>query len=285
MISATRYHPNGEVALELSYNDKGNALYIYHKSSEKTDEQFPDCNLKNTWTAKRRPGSIPHEYDYFDKDGKHLSVSNKNKKALEKLKEGPDDETAIQALQRFNKVVELVKKSEDIDPELAEEIAPYTSENTEKVTEAELQKCEEKFGVTLPPSYRNFVLKYGLIDTDEESGMLPVMDFEVLSKHLKEWDIDVTEDFSEKAAKKTDRMFVFYAGPNDDTECFDFNTQNRRTKEVTLFTINHEEINNFEDYYFNYGLGDTCEGSGFDSFMSRLMDSKIDFLLDEIEEF
>ena len=32
MISATRYHPNGEVALELSYNDKGNALYIYHKS-------------------------------------------------------------------------------------------------------------------------------------------------------------------------------------------------------------------------------------------------------------
>ena len=226
-ISATRFHPNGEVSLELAYDGEGNELTTYYKSTEDTNEHFPDSNLKNVWSAKRVPGSFPRKYEYFDREGNTLSASRKDEKALKKLKEGPDGETALEAMERFEKVMKILENSEDIDEDFEDFIDGISyciPKFSASLTEEELVACEEKFNVTLPLSYRNFVLKHGLIDLDE-SGMLEPVQFEVLSEHLKgNWGIDVSRDFPPRSKQKTDLMLVFYTGPYDDTECFDFNT-------------------------------------------------------------
>ncbi len=56
IVSAKRYHPNGELAWEFLRGKNEDEVSIYYRSSEETDEYFPKSPFKNSWKASKIGG-------------------------------------------------------------------------------------------------------------------------------------------------------------------------------------------------------------------------------------
>ncbi|MBW2960569.1 SMI1/KNR4 family protein [Mesonia aestuariivivens] len=282
LLSAKRFHPNGELASTIFFNKDRKELATYYTSTEDTYEHFPENPFKNVWKAERVVGVFPKEYNFYDKSGKLLSIEAGRSSELEKLKTAPENETAEQAITRLNKVIAIVKENEDIDEDFLEELAdlhqPY---QIESVSEEKLAAKEQELGIKFPPSYKEFVLKHGLIQfgkTNDFNRRL-FLDYNRLSTELLYWGIDADDDFSKETKSKLDKIITFSFGDEGLQaqwfHCFDYNTLNPETGEVSIMVFDQDDSNtpleNSSDVI--------CEASGFDAHMSAIVDQEIEFIV------
>ena len=73
MISFKRFHPNGEVSREGTFENGVALSDVYYRSTGETNEVFADNNENpHVWKAVKRNG-VPVTFDYFDKQGNHLN--------------------------------------------------------------------------------------------------------------------------------------------------------------------------------------------------------------------
>lgn len=273
MISAKRYHPNGEVSLDLSFNENGDEVSIYYHSTEKTEEYFPRGSFKNEWTAHRVVGVFPKTYVYYDVSGNLLSH---NDSSLLDLKEGAIGETAEQALNRYEKFIKKLKKNTNVN---IDDLSIYMPKTIRKVTEGELQEQEKAFGITLPPSYRKFVLKKGLIEFDGAHKMF--LDFSKLGDTFSYWDVDAKKEFSKSENERLDKLITFSDGDESLQitwfHCFDYSTLNKDTGEVEILDFDQDEL-----WYVGKTEFEMCMTNGFDDYIKNIVDSYIEDILEEI---
>ncbi|UNY97408.1 hypothetical protein MQE36_09905 [Zhouia spongiae] len=59
LISAKRFHPNGEVSPEVSYDEERNELSTYYASVGDMMEYFHENSFKNAWKVERIVESSP----------------------------------------------------------------------------------------------------------------------------------------------------------------------------------------------------------------------------------
>lgn len=284
LISAKRFHPNGELAEDIFYDEDGNHISIHFMSTDYTEEDFPESCFKNAWKAERIAGVSPKAYRFYDKQGNLLSLENDSK--LEELKVGPENETAEQAVKRLDKVIDLIQKSENVDEDFLEELDDFHRPfKLEDVNEEQLSQYEEKLGVIFPPSYKEFVLKNGLIQFGKKNDTCRRMFFEYqpLTTELHAWQIDADKKYTKDIKEKIDKLITFSYGDAGLQicwfHCFDYNSLNPKTGEVFIYNFDQDETNTLLDDYSET----MCEVKGFDCHMSEIVDEEIEFLLDTIE--
>jgi len=271
----TRYHPNGEIA----YVENAKETY-WQRSTQDTNEFFfeQDCPFDHAWQARRRPNYSPLTVDYFDKQG----VQIKNSADIEHLRVGAIEETAIAAIKRLKKVIKLVKK--DLNDEGKENIVDsYTPHFHAQITQQELATQEKKLGIKLPPSYTEFVLAHGLVIFGKYSECCRKM-FPEFSRLLLElecqWEINPETDCTAQRIKKLNNMITFSYGDEGLQivwyHCFDFNTLNPDTGEVSIIDFCQDEC-----YYIGETDYDMCQSKGFDDHMRYIVDEAIEEIVDE----
>lgn len=288
LTALKRFHPNGELASTLHYNEDGEEVKTYFKSTGNTNEAYPESYIKNTWEARTNPQDF-FEYDYFDKDGNHLSIVSVVP-ALKDLKNGPINETAKEAITRLNTVLDLINESEDIeDYEYEEDI--YLDEKhrphcVQEVTIEDLVKYEKELNIKFPPSYKNFVLENGLIVFGEYNDYQRMMflDYAKLGDHLEcDWGLDPKVDLSKEENDRLDKIITFsYGDEGLQTEwfhCFDYNTLNTETQEVEVVDFDQDK-----SYALVFKTSKICKTKGFDDYMSRVVDIEIKNIMDRIIE-
>jgi len=140
------------VSYDFSYDENGDEVSIYYLSSAATNEYFPTGSYQSIWSARLRVGRFPKRYDYFDKEGRLLTLDDH--KSLNRLKKGKLGETAEQAVKRLKRVITILKNNQHLAMESLDEIDNrYLLFCQSKITENELQTQEQKLGVKLPASY------------------------------------------------------------------------------------------------------------------------------------
>ncbi|WP_108866300.1 SMI1/KNR4 family protein [Aquimarina aquimarini] len=286
MESAKRYHPNGEIAMEMSYNSDGYEIRNYYRCTQETEEYFPDeeCKLKGVWKASRKVGVSPLNYNFYNKSGELLDRQDVD---FTRYVKGPDSETAIQAIRRYEKVIKTIQKEVDITEDFEEDLELYWKPYFYKqISEDELQKHEISLGIVFPPSYKEFVVKYGLLIFGKESqcNRKMFLDYETMTDALKDyWNIDVEKEDSIEAKERLNKVFIFSTGDESLQSvyyhCLDFNTLNKETGEVSIVNFNQDEWG----YFIEDERKEMCNTRGFDKHIRILVDEAIDDLLSEIE--
>lgn len=291
MISCKRFHPNGEVSLELFYNENKKEQRIYHKSKEDTDEYFPRSPYKNTHTAHMKASD---EWYFYDEKGKLLNpVASESTEDLEELKEGKDNETAAEAVERLEKVIALIKANKDIGERAVDTIEeyyePYFQQITTEEILKEITKYEEEYGIKYPPSYKNFVLEKGLFKLGKDSKRKNSLftNFEYSGSRMSgipEWEFgwDLEEEgYTKEDIERLGKIIAFSGGDEHSEEIvaygFDFNTLNPETGEVSVeaFYVDafgeciHDEIQ-------------VCKNKGFDKHITTIIDRTIEEMLDDL---
>ena len=283
VISATRFHPNGEVSLELTHNEEGEEVSNYYRSTADTDEYFPDTSFNNAWRAEKKVGVSPTSYNFYDKANNLLSIQSDPN--LNDLKQGKLGETAEQAIERFELVFSILKKKSKIDDDCIEEIEHHSRPYClEKVSEEILEQHEQSLGVTFPPSYKNFVLKHGLFifGKSNDYNRRMFLDYALMSEKLwTNWDFDAEKELSKEAKQRLDKIITFSYGDEglqlEWYHCFDFNTLNPETGEVKIEDFNQDEM---DALAFNETK--PYMGNGFDDYMRHIVDEEIEQILDEL---
>lgn len=74
MLSFKRFHPNGEISREGTFENGVQKLDIYYKSSEPTSEVFAFGNSDEKVFKAVKRASSPVSFDYYDKEGNHLNA-------------------------------------------------------------------------------------------------------------------------------------------------------------------------------------------------------------------
>ena len=195
---------------------------------------------------------------------------------LDKLKKGTANETAKEALDRYERFIKIY--IQDNDNYSFEELAPYYFK---EVTELEIQEVENEFDFKFPPSYRNFILKNGLFRLGEynyyESRLLEMTDIEALYFELEEQWEESFNSFKEGELDQTKQLITFSYGDESQQMVwyyyFDKRSLNPATGEMAVSEFS-------QDDWYDFDALPICEGNGFDKHISKLIDEQIDWLLD-----
>lgn len=268
--SAQRFHPNGEVSLDLvTVGDRHR--HTYYRCEAPTNEYFPNTVYGDAWKAVQNEG-VPISFSYFSQDGRLLNAAPQS---LEQLQTGPEGETADEALARYQKVLDLHRQTGD---EYANDFIQSDCELNfyRQVSEAELSAAEEKIGYRLPPSYKNFVLKHGLLSfgQDEfgdegEMGRHRLV-FEPISKTMYSWSLN-----AEQAKQLQPILAMCGSGRNDGSAyCFDFRSQNPETAETNIYMVCEDDCYQLLKY-----PPKAYAGLAYDDFMSYLINEKIEYMV------
>jgi len=246
------------------------------------DEHFPRSGFIEVWNCKRRDDF--GGYDFYDKDGNLRSLGS----SIRKYEKGVIGETAEQAINRFEKTVAAIKQCDIVDHDYLDEINFFEIHKIycyQTVTEDEIEKAEETLNLTFPPSYKRFVLQYGLLifGTENENNRKMTLDFERMSDALNQyWDIDIEKDFSKEAQKRLKKIVTFSYGDEGLQlqwhHCFDFNTLNSKSGEVAVVDFDQDD-----SYSLAHGSEEACKSNGFDDHMRKIVDNYIGYTLDLIE--
>lgn len=210
---------------------------------------------------------------------------------IEKIKElqtGPEGETATEAVERLNKVIDITKATIDIydgidDLGIDDFHRPHCVKN---VSEDELEQVENRLHIKFPPSYKVFVLKFGLIvfgDYNDHKRKM-FLDCSTLSDSLKEgWDLDPDFDLSKEERARLEKIITFSYGDealqSEWFHCFDFNTLNLETQEVDIVDFSQDA-----PYALVRKTVKMCQVNGFDCHMSRIVNTEIKLIVCEIED-
>ena len=208
---------------------------------------------------------------------------------LENFKKGTNTETAIEALNRFKDFLKLyVATNEDYE---MNDLAPFFFQ---KVSEEEIMECEKRLQFKFPPSYRNFLLNYGLFSlgehSDFESKLLPPKYMQTLyyelhndwsssCKNMKEEELEGAKNIIIFSFGDESLQLVWYFG-------FDKRSLNEETGEMAVYKFSQdywffealEKCNpeTYDNYTNNYGQNNF----GFDKHISQLINEKITYLID-----
>lgn len=186
------------------------------------------------------------------------------------LKKGKKDETADQALERFDKFIKLLKPDENIDEETIEDINDhYKFEKYREVIESEIQEQEKKFGITLPQSYKNYLLKYGISCLADQIYML--MPLKTMSKELadsgfadneEEVRKRIIKEDGDEIYKKYKNMYVF-SSICSSCYLFDYNQNNVEAGDVPIRYFDFEDwselINDANNLTFDQVISSTVD--------------------------
>ncbi len=177
------------------------------------------------------------------------------------------DETADQSYKRLKEAYSILIK----------EFPDYYSDEypcSKPVSADEIKKSEDELGVTYPKEFKEFILKYGLVQFDEydyefslpsNPNMYNWLDLE----NIYDPNFWIYEDNPERLKK----VYSFCGGDSDDIiseHCFDFSED-----KVTVY-----------DVYTDYDeWNKSCStGVGFERFMTWAVDCWIIRQIDELDE-
>ena len=272
-----RFHPNGEIS---QYGKGKNGKFIervWQRSTEETTDGFPVYH-DYVWKAAQRCGEIPVEYDHYDKEGNHL---NKKIEIADDLKNAPENETAEGALNRFEKLIAIIKKSQHKDDESLKEYSkPFYFQ---KIDIEEIHTAEKRLNIKFPKSYTEFITKHGLFrlgeDNENYSRLLHPSEIIKLSDALEnEWEVS-WKDFEPKAKEFMDNIYCFSMGDEQLQmcwyHCFNYNSLNEKTGEVQVLDYDQS------DWAWMFDKNEICTYKGFDGHISTVVDNEIIWILDE----
>lgn len=274
--SFKRYHPNGEISRTGKYENGREIEDIWCRSTEKTTEFYADYyHPGNSWKAVKRIGKVPVEFDFYDKEGNHL---NGKVTLPENLLKGAENETAKQALDRLQNVLNFVEsQGTDLDDYLNGDYKPVFKE---KVTLQEIQNTEEGFGIKFPKSYVEFVTTHGLFVLGESnenySALLEPSLISRLSDELEsDWEVN-WDDYSEDQLDIMENFICFSNGDEGLQSiwfyCFDFNTLNPETGQVSIVGYCQDEW----EYMFEEEIEICQEKDAFNAHVQRIVNEAIE---------
>jgi len=183
---------------------------------------------------------------------------------------GKENETAKEALDRYTEFLNLnfkdcIWKTEDY--------LPYFFG---KVKEDGISEIEIKLQISFPPSYRSFLLEYGLFKlgkwSDYESCLLEPNEINTLHNELeKQWNPSFI-DLDTKDLEATKNLICFSYGDESLQAawyyCFDKRSLNPETGEMNIYTFSQDE--------WDFTALEKCKSKGFDEHIVNLVNEKID---------
>ena len=159
----------------------------------------------------------------------------------EELKVGHENETAQEALERYNKVAEL-RDSE------------YKVVYTQKISMEEIKEAEKTLGIKLPQQYVDFVTTYGLFKIDSYYGsaweLLHPSKFISVYQALEEgWEFDESMyaeyDIDEAGQQNLKNIYCFSMGDRQLQIvwycCFDFTRPHPTTGEAQIAHFDQDD--------------------------------------------
>ncbi len=280
MVSFKRFHPNGEVSQYGEVGDNGKFKErVYVRTEGETTEIFP-VQSATVWTAKVRPG-VPVSYDLFDKDGNQINGFELSDDVFK----GYENQEPIEGFKRICNVIDDVLKN--VSNEYSFLGPEYKPVFTQKIHKEDIEICEKRLGLKLPPSYVDFVLNHGLFKGGEnktdEFRMLHPVKFGRLSDALaKDWYVD-WDNFTSQEQEIMDKIIYFSMG-DDGLQitwfyCFDFNTLNPDTGEVELIEFNQDDWT----WMCNSSDIKKYEGITMRAFIAKLAQRVLERVKDELE--
>jgi hypothetical protein len=246
----TRYHPNGEPSQRGRLDDGKWIEQCWMRSTAQTTERWePWGQPANCWMAKKIIGSVPIEFEYFDKEGYRLNAAGERMDAVagkdfSKYLQSRNGETTQQALERYQAFFDaaLGRSSErSVDSfRLTVHGAPATQE--------EMARLEERvgLGVPMPAAWVKHVTSHG---TFELGGhvMIPVEEVTALVDRLAmEMECDPDEvsdniDLSRQLMKRS----VCFCRFDSEMVCFRFDVE--AEADPPIATLYHDDVDSFEE--------------------------------------
>lgn len=284
ILSVTRYHPNGEIAMNDTFDDEGNKIRTWYDCEESTPEQMPYSSFGNVYkTVVSNFQKIPvfHTHKFYDKDGNEITGGIDEIKALQ---ETPANETSEQALERLHSVFTVLKNSEEIDEYALEELEEmYGLRKIKTVTESQLKTEEERWGIVLPQSYKNYMLKYGVTEFGEQGHREMIFPLLLMPDALADRGFyndterelarrEFIEEYGQDAYERIIKMYAFAWGDEDQEEryaCFDYNCVDEKTGDVPV------RCDELLDEYPRF--------KNFDEYVSYIVNWQIEDILNELE--
>jgi len=272
-----RFHPNGEISQSGKGKNGKFVKRIWQRSTEATTEGFPSVP-KYVWKAAQRCGEIPVEYDIYDQDGNHL---NGKIEIPNQLKESSENETAKEALDRLEKVIEIAQEFRHKDDNNLKDYSKPVY--FQKIELKEINAAEKRLNIKLPPSYVQFVTTFGLfklgIKNKEHARLLHPSKIEKLSSDLEnKWEISLEE----YGAEEKDIMEnIYYFSMGDEQlqicwyNCFDYNTLNPTTGEVDVLDFDYHDW----DWMMNKSDRELFKDRGFDIYVFQVVNEEIESIL------
>ncbi len=278
IVSFKRFHPNGEVS---QYGKGKNGKFterVWLRSTAETPEGFPNYP-SYVWKAVQKTGTFPIKYDIYDKEDNHL---NKKIEIPDNLRIAEVDETAKQALNRLEEAILVVQKYRHKEDKFLQNY--YKPVYFQKIKPEEICEAEKRLGIKFPPSYIDFITKYGLFKLGEKnknySCLIHPSQIGRLSDALEtKWDVN-WEDYTPREKEIMDKIIYFSTGDEGLQLCwyccFDFNTLNKETGEV--------QIIDFEQHDWSWMMyEDDIEiymNKAFDEHITEVVDHAIQYIQD-----
>jgi len=297
------FHPNGDLAEEGTYDSGGRVTsQTWRRTKGQTSEAPPYWAefAPGAW-AMTRGAENPTSggaLRYFDKQGAELDERGKPLRAAKAAKlaarsqclgflKRPAHESAANAVDRYQRFFDRFVELQGVSPKDESVKDDRLVFHRKPVTPAVIARAEKRYGVTLPPSYVEFVTKRGLfsLGNSHESRLnAPDSMQSVYSWHVENGCDHETMVRQFKLRAPGIRLWKQSLGFSDgDRElqlvalyCFRFDSQNPKTKEASVWAFDSEDPRDFAK-----PTGKVCATRGFDEHIARIVDEKISEMIDE----
>ncbi|WP_158561253.1 SMI1/KNR4 family protein [Emticicia sp. C21] len=228
--------------------------------------------------ALRKDPDIRDLQDIKSSEAYKKYVAEVHQSGWGKYTKGSSTETAIEALNRYENFIKLYEKD-------TEQPLPYHQLKwyKNKFSQKELQEVEKRLGITLPPDYIKFVTTYGNFSIQEGYNLLNPKEITRLSDALrKEWEINLDKKCTPKQRENLDNLICFGYGTEDQQDVwyyvFSYKTRNAQTGYMEVQPYNQDDwwdLTKTPERMYSDKRG------GFDTYISELVDSLIQSIIEE----
>lgn len=192
---------------------------------------------------------------------------------------GSVNETTDNALGRLSEFIDNLLKLKDYDgDDCGLNICLYPTFSKQTITELAIQEMEERLNVELPPTYKKFVLEKGLLTFGDNFNTSMYDEVDTLRSHYEFNNVDIEDgQFSKEDIRAIDNMLYFSSGDEGRFYyyCFDFGSQNPKTKEMRVVAYDEGDIPELVE-----SQKGVYQGS-FDDFIINRTNEIIQYLYDE----
>ncbi len=223
-------------------------------------------------------------YDEYD----NLLKRKKRKTTWKKYLKAVENETAVEAYNRYIKLLDTLKKEYAEDEDEQNDFEYYKPVIKQKFTKQEVKAIEDETGFKFPPSYTEFVTKIGVLEFRSENHRMFVWDgWEETAPFKKQlnynWDYDISTDLDEDEQAIMNNVLPFSWGDESLQivyfHCFNYNTLNTETGEVEVYALDQDDI-----YCLHLELNTKPTSKcGFDKHIQKVIQEEIEWFLDGFE--